>query len=90
MKALDRIRVRGSILRITCPALQRVRGSWVELLEVPEFTEGVVLSAEPQHNVVVVRLEGYDSPLKMYAFDLEVLTAAPTTYSSTTSPEQTR
>lgn len=76
MKVLDRIRVRGSILRGTCPALRKVEGVWIELLEIPEFTEGVVLSVKPSANTAVVRLEGYDYPLKMYAFDLEPLNVA--------------
>lgn len=73
MKALDRIRVRGSAIYPRCPALKRVGGIWVKLLEVPGFTEGVVLSVKPSANTAVVRLEGYDYPLKMYTFDLEPL-----------------
>ena len=76
MKALDRIRVRGSVLNLTCPALRKVGGLWVEVLEVPEFTEGVVLSVKPSSSTAVVRLEGYDYPLKMYTFDLEPLNVA--------------
>lgn len=76
MKALDRIRVRDSTIYPRCPALKRVEGLWVELLEVPGFTEGVVLSVERSNNTAVVRLEGYDYPLKMYTFDLEPLNVA--------------
>lgn len=76
MKVLDRIRVRGSVLNLTCPALRKVGGVWVEVLEVPEFTEGVVLSVKPSSNTAEVRLEGYDYPLKMYTFDLEPLNVA--------------
>lgn len=76
MKTLDRIRVKGSLLYNERPALKKVRGFWIELLEVPEFTEGVVLSVEPTTNTAVVRLEGYGFPLKMYIVDLEPLNLA--------------
>lgn len=82
MKPLDTVVVKGSTIRITSPAIID-SGRDMRILDVPEGAVGTVLEPVTSMGTVKLRLESTGNVVRMFSYDLDVMSREPESSTST-------